>query len=137
MLKSLAIGVAALALCCPAAALAHEEGSSGFDYYWDQARSDRAEHCDYHAEEREAHAEAHAEGFWSSSEHDAWHRDERAAHRALHDDHRGTSGRGCGGWYGRYDSYGGYGSDRGRSGYGRSRFNGHGDNGAYGYDYSY
>lgn len=127
MLKTLAIGAAALALAAPAgAAFAHDDNyGSTYGYYSYRAEQDRAEHCDYHAEERAAHDEAHWQGFWSSREHSDWHRNERAAHRALHDDHPSARG-GCRSYYG---SYGGY----GRSGYGGYR----GYQPSYGYDYTY
>ena len=129
MLKSFAIAAAALAMAAPAgAAFAHDEGyGSSFGHYWNQAQQDRAEHCDYHAQEREAHAMAHWQGFYSSQEHSEWHRNERAAHRAFHDDHQGVRSGGCG-WRG--SSYGGYGDSRSNGYYGNQ-------NGSYGYDYSY
>ena len=115
MLKKLAIGAAALALCIPAgAAFAHDEGYGSFDYYWQHAR-DHEEHADFHQEEAYAHALAHAQGFYSYGDHAAWHEADREAHQAFHQDHPNT-------WHDHYRSRRYY----------RQNYNGYPSNGYYG-----
>ncbi len=109
MLKKLALGAAALALCFPAGAAS----AQGFDYYFGHAQ-DHAEHGDFHDEEAYAHARAHEEGFYSPGEHARWHENAERAHEAFHDDHPDTwhdhydGGGHYGGGYGGYSNYGGY-----------------------------
>ncbi len=118
MLKKLAIGVAALALCAPAgAAFAHDDGEGSYSYYSQHAQ-DHQEHGDYHQDEAMAHARAHAQGFYGPGDHAAWHDNAYQAHRAFHDDHPNT-------WHDHY-------------GWGRQyRRHYHGGYSGYGYDGSY
>ena len=121
MLNRLAIGAVVLALWAPAgAAFAHDDGYGSFGDYWSHAQ-DHREHGDYHQDETYAHAQAHAEGFYSGQDHAAWHESAREAHRAFHDDHPDTwhDHYGWGRQYRRHDH-------RGYSGYGNyGYFNGY------------
>src|SRR5258708_8574372 len=95
MLKTLALGAAALAFCLPTGpALAQS-----FDYYFGQAQDQG--HYDYHQDEAIAHAQAHEEGFSSPEEHEAWHENAARAHDAYHQDH----GYGYGGYGGGYGGH--------------------------------
>jgi hypothetical protein len=95
MLKTLALGAAALALCLPGAAFAQS-----FDYYFGQAQDQ--EHSDFHEDAADAHAEAHERGFSSPEEHEAWHENAARAHEAYHQDHPYA---GYGDYYGGYRGY--------------------------------
>lgn len=98
MLKTLALGAAALAFCVPAGAAS----AQSFGYYWDRAQGE--DHGDFHEQEEIAHAEAHERGFSSPEEHEAWHENAARAHELYHEEHPDA----WGGGYGWNSYYGGY-----------------------------
>ena len=107
MLKTLALGAAALAFCVPAGSAS----AQSFDYYFGQVQGQ--EHDDFHQDEAVAHAEAHARGFSSPEEHDAWHESAARAHEAYHEDHPYAGYGDYYGGYRGYSPYGGYAPYRG------------------------
>src|SRR5229473_2881839 len=100
MLKRLALGAAALALCLPAGSAF----AQSFDDYFGQAQDQ--EHNDFHEDAGDAHAEAHERGFSSAWEHQAWHENAARAHQAYHEDHPYAGWGGYDGGYRGYSSYG-------------------------------
>jgi opacity protein-like surface antigen len=86
MLKKLVLGVAALALAAPGAALAQDYYSSNW-----QHQEDHHEHQGYHQQTQGQHALAHDLGLFQSEEqHDTYHEAVQDQHNEFHEDHPGT-----------------------------------------------
>ncbi len=110
MLKKMLFVSSVLALAGPASGAM----AQGYYGYAGQHSRDHEEHGAVHDEVDEAHADAHAEGFYSRREHKGYHRALRGVHREFHDEHPDTRHDGyrlpqrrSGGYYG-YQSYRGY-----------------------------